>query len=272
MASGYGTGARVGIVLAGLAVLVVVFSATGLFVGVGDLDDPALRETLLQLRAQRLGAALLTGAALATAGAVVQGLFRNPLADPGLLGTTAGASLGGQSALLAHQLLASTAFAAALPAPAVVLPLGCLVGALLALLALLAITRRHQDLVLLLLTGFILSSLLLALGNLVMSLSQEKWELGRAMLAFVLGGLSGTSGAQVAMAAPLVGAGLLASWLWSRPLDLLLSGEDEAASLGVDVTVRRRWWRRGWPRPGCWRGRSICCSAAKTKPRRSAST
>jgi iron complex transport system permease protein len=233
-------GARAPVVLALLAVVLVLASALGLFVGAGDLSDPALRDALLSLRAHRLGGALLTGASLAVAGAVIQGLFRNPLADPALLGTTAGASLGGQAALLLHQMAATTAAGALLPG-LVVLPLGCLVGALLALLALLAITRRHQDLVLVLLTGFILSSLLLALGNLVMSLAQEKWELGRAMVAFVLGGLSGTSSAQVAMAAPLVLAGLCASWLWARPLDLLLSGEDEAAALGVDVTVARRW-------------------------------
>jgi iron complex transport system permease protein len=233
-------GARAPVVLALLAVVLVLVSALGLFVGAGDLSDSALRDALLSLRAHRLGGALLTGASLAVAGAVIQGLFRNPLADPALLGTTAGASLGGQAALLLHQMAATTAAGALLPG-LVVLPLGCLVGALLALLALLAITRRHQDLVLVLLTGFILSSLLLALGNLVMSLAQEKWELGRAMVAFVLGGLSGTSSAQVAMAAPLVLAGLCASWLWARPLDLLLSGEDEAAALGVDVTVARRW-------------------------------
>jgi iron complex transport system permease protein len=61
------------------------------------------------------------------------------------------------------------------------------------------------------------------------------------MVAFVLGGLSGTSAAQVAMAWPLALAGVCAAWLWGRPLDLLLSGEEESASLGVDVRAVRRW-------------------------------
>ena len=125
--------------------------------------------------------------------------------------------------------------------PLVLLPLGCLLGAVLGLLLLLAIARRHGDLVLLLLTGFILSSLFLGIGNFLMSLSQEKWELGRAMVAFVLGGLSGTSFAQVAIALPLVLAGVVAAFLWGRALDVLLSGEEEAAALGVDVRAARRW-------------------------------
>ena len=139
----------------------------------------------------------MTGASLAVAGVIIQGLFRNPLADPSLLGATAGASFGGQAAMMLYQLILAGQLGGVLPAQ-VFLPIGCLLGALLALVALLAIARQHGDLVLLLLTGFILSSMFLGLGNFIMSLAQEKWELGRAMVAFVLGGLSGTSAAQVA--------------------------------------------------------------------------
>jgi iron complex transport system permease protein len=220
--------------------LLLAVSAAALLVGQGDLHDARLRDTLLELRAYRLAAAFLTGSALAVGGVVVQGLFRNPLADPSLLGATAGASLGGQATMMLYQLALAGRLAGRLPAQ-VFLPIGCLLGALVALLVLLGIARRHGDLVLLLLTGFILSALFLALGNFIMSLAQEKWELGRAMVAFALGGLSGTSGVQVVMAAPLALAGVAAAWFWGRPLDLLLSGEDESASLGVDVPAVRRW-------------------------------
>ena len=125
--------------------------------------------------------------------------------------------------------------------PQMFLPVGCLLGALLALSILLAIARTHGDLVLLLLTGFILSSLFLGLGNFLMSMAQEKWELGRAMVAFVLGGLSGTGADQVWMALPLATFGIVAGFFWGRPLDVLASGEEEAASLGVDVPAVRRW-------------------------------
>jgi iron complex transport system permease protein len=227
-------------VYAGLVLLLLGLCVSALLVGQADLHDATLRATLLELRAYRLAAAFLTGSALAVAGVMIQGLFRNPLADPSLLGATAGASFGGQSAMMLYELALARHVAPALPAQ-VFLPIGCLLGALLALVILLAIARRHADLVLLLLTGFILSSLFLALGNFVMSLAQEKWELGRAMVAFVLGGLSGTSAAQVAMAWPLALFGAIAAFLWGRSLDVLLSGEDEAASLGVDVAAVRRW-------------------------------
>src|SRR5216110_2783079 len=84
-----------------LAVLVVAVAAGALFLGQGNLADPALRRTFLELRATRVGAAGLAGGALAVGGAVLQGVFRNPLVSPSILGTTAGAMLGGQLALLA---------------------------------------------------------------------------------------------------------------------------------------------------------------------------
>ena len=208
--------------------------------GHGDLADPKLRDTLLSLRAYRLAAGFLTGAALAVGGVLVQGLFRNPLASPSILGTTAGASFGGQAALLLYQLILS----GVLPAfvvPELLLPVGCLLGALCALLILLAIARTQGDLVLLLLSGFILSSLFLGLGNLMMSMAQDKWELGRAMVSFVLGGITGTGGKPVAVALPLIGTGVIAAWFWGRPLDVMLSGEEESQSLGVDVDAVRRW-------------------------------
>ena len=186
-----------------LIALLLLVSVAALLIGAGDLHDARLRETLLELRAYRVAAAFMTGASLAVAGVIIQGLFRNPLADPSLLGATAGASFGGQAAMMLYQLILAAQVGGALPAQ-VFLPIGCLIGALLALLALLAIARQHGDLVLLLLTGFILSSMFLGLGNFIMSMAQEKWELGRAMVAFVLGGLSGTSAAQVGMAVPLV--------------------------------------------------------------------
>ena len=75
-----------------------------MFIGRGDLGDEGLRSTLLTLRASRVAVAFLAGAALAVGGVFVQGLFRNPLASPSILGTTAGATLGGQIALIAFGL------------------------------------------------------------------------------------------------------------------------------------------------------------------------
>lgn len=226
---------RVGLVLLVLLAAAVVAS---LLAGSGDLGDPRLRPALLELRGLRTAAAGLVGAALAVAGVLVQGLFRNPLASPSILGTSAGAALGGQAALLLH-----AALAAALPvwlAPEMALPLGCLAGAGAALALVLAFAGR-RDLVGLLLAGFALSSLFAAVGAFLTALAQEEWLLGRAMLAFVMGGVEGVGARHLALAAPLVVAGILAAWSWGRELDCLLAGEDEAAALGVDVGAARRW-------------------------------
>jgi iron complex transport system permease protein len=120
-------------------------------------------------------------------------------------------------------------------------PFGCLVGALVSLLVLLLFLRRSTDVLTLLLVGFVLGSLFLSLGGLMTSLAQERWELGRAVVAFALGSLGGVGTRQVLFALPLVVCGFVAAMLWARPLDLLLSGEKEARSLGVDVVRVRRW-------------------------------
>lgn len=224
------------VVIAASAVVV----ASSLFVGHGDLCDDALRSTFLELRASRMGAAFLAGAALAVGGVVLQTLFRNPLVDPSVLGTTAGASLGGQLAIVAFQLAPSWARPAGL-VPEMVLPVGCLAGALAALAILLAVVRRTRSELAVLLTGFLLSALFLSVGVLLVSLAQDSYELARAVVAFTLGGVGGTGVRHLLLGLPLVLAAVIALWCWSRPLELLLSGEDEATTLGVDVPQLRLW-------------------------------
>ncbi|HJL23744.1 MAG TPA: iron chelate uptake ABC transporter family permease subunit, partial [Polyangiaceae bacterium LLY-WYZ-15_(1-7)] len=222
---------------AALVALAAAAAFASLSVGAADLGEEALRQTLLSLRGARLVGASLAGAALAAGGVLVQGLFRNPLASPSILGTTAGAALGGQLALLLVQGLGlGIGFS-----PEMALPLGCLAGAGLSLLILLVFLRATDDLLALLLTGFILGSLFLSLGGFITSLAQDDWQLGRAVVAFSLGGLGGVGWGQVLAALPLFAVGLVAAWGWGRPLDLLLAGEDEARTLGVDVRVVRTW-------------------------------
>ena len=218
----------------GLGLLLVLVAIASLLVGAGDLSDGRLTSTFLELRATRFAAAFLAGSALAVGGVIVQGLFRNPLAEPSILGTTAGASLGGKIAMLSFQVLAGGAVAGAI-GPEMLLPFGCVIGACAALAILLLVQRTGDDVVVLLLTGFLLSSLFVALGGLVTSLAMERWELARAMLDFALGDVSGVGIARVMLATPLVVFGLIAGYLWAPTLDLMLSGEEEAAALGVEV-------------------------------------
>jgi iron complex transport system permease protein len=223
-----------------LAVAAVVAGALSLWTGHGSLDNANLRDVLLQLRTQRMLGAFLAGSALSVAGVLVQGLFRNPLASPSIIGTTAGASLGGRLALLGMQALLAQQATTQLPAELLV-PLGCVLGALGSLGILLAVTKVRDDLVVVLLTGFLLSSFFINLGGFVTSLAQERWELSRAILSFALGDVSGVGPRQLMLATPLVGVGVLLAWTWSAPLDLMLTGEEEARSLGVDVATLRRW-------------------------------
>ena len=206
----------------------------------GGSPTPISGARCSSIRASRFGAAVLVGAALAVAGLVIQGLFRNPLADSSVLGTSAGATLGGNLAIVGLELWTR---GRSIPgvSPDVVLPIGCLVGAVASLSVILALLKRSGDMLSIILTGFLLSSLFLSLGSLVTSIAQDRWELGRAVVAFALGGLTGTGPLHLELAAPLVVAGVVAAWCWGRPLDLLLSGDEEAASLGVDVGVVRRY-------------------------------
>ena len=224
------------------AVLVLALGsavALSFFVGEGDLSNEALRGTLLRLRAWRLANTVLAGAALAGAGVLVQGLFRNPLASPSILGTSAGATLGGVLVLVLWNALLAARLDW-IPAE-LILPVGCLLGAWLSLTILLAVTGRGASIVTVLLTGFILSSLFLSLGSLLMSLAQNTWEMGRAVVAFTLGGVDAKGPRHAALALPLVAVTSIVAMGWSRHLDLLLSGEEEAQSLGVDVDAARRW-------------------------------
>lgn len=231
---------RTAIVFAALALAALLSIAAGLLVGNGDLGDPSLLATYLSLRASRVAVAFLAGAALAVGGVLVQGLFRNPLASPSILGTIAGASLGGQLSFMLFGFLVTNGVARVIT-PEMIITLGSMLGALLSLALLMAVVGRRRDLVVLLLGGFILSSLFLSIGGFLLALAQDSWELGRALVSFALGGVGGSGPKHVAVAVPLVVAGVTAAWLWSRPLDLMLSGQDEAQSLGVDVDALRRW-------------------------------
>lgn len=218
-------------------VLSIVFS---LLAGEGHLSNPDLKYLFLELRTYRFSASFLAGAALATGGVLMQGVFQNPLASPSILGTTAGASLGGAFVIILWDLCLAQYVPSYIPSE-LVLPFGCILGALIAMTLLLTVAGRYPSILSLLLTGFILSSFFLSLSGLLTSFAQESWELGRAMVTFTLGGVEGKGPAHIALAIPMTLGGLLAAYGWGQHLDVLLAGEDEATSLGVNVRLLRRW-------------------------------
>ncbi len=184
-----------------------------------------------EIRAPRTIGAWLTGALFGLAGAVAQGLFRNPLADPYLLGSASGASLGvvlvlGASALTGQ----AVSLAAANTLMRLGLVGGAFVGALVGVGLTLAMARGPRDTVRLLLAGVIVGVVLGAASDMVTTIAPDAL---RGKQAFILGS-TGFLGWNSCL---LLGIGLLialpVSWRLSRALDALTLGEDSAISLGV---------------------------------------
>ena len=212
-----------------LAPLAALLAGLSLFVGqagFGYVDATILWE----LRAPRTVLALAVGSGLGAAGAALQGLLRNRLADPGLLGVTGGASLG--AVLVYYYGLASlTPFA---------LPAGGLVGAALAAGAILALASRAGTGASLVLAGIVVASLTGAAVTVALSFAPNPFALAE-ITVWLLGSLEDRGWREVALAVPAVAAGLVLLLGLGRRLDALTLGEATAASLGVDVvgTVRR---------------------------------
>ena len=215
-----------------------------LLVGPGELADARIGAAILALRIDAVLVAALAGAGLAVAGVLTQGLFRNPLAAPGVIGVGAGANLGGMVALAAFELSRIGAGAdspLAGVSPELFLPLGCIAGAAITLGVLLAVLRLSSDPLTVILAGVVMGLFFGSLGGFLQALVAEQWELARAVLNFSLGDIAGKGMRHVLLAAPMVLIGIVGAWLMGRHLDLLLSGEEEAASLGVDLVATRRW-------------------------------
>jgi iron complex transport system permease protein len=183
--------------------------------------DPVSAIVVREIRLPRTLLALIIGFTLGLAGAATQGLFRNPLAEPSVLGASAAAALGAVLAL-SFGLAGATSFGLALAAMG---------GALLAGMALVAVARRVGDLTSVLLTGLALTSFAGAGTTLVLSLSANPFALADIVF-WLIGSLEDRSMRHVAMAAPFALAGALLLIGRARALRALTLGEETAASLG----------------------------------------
>jgi iron complex transport system permease protein len=195
-------------------------------------NDPA-QLVLLQLRLPRLLLALLAGASLSVSGYLLQTLVNNPLADPYLLGTASGASLG---AIAAYVLVPSLTLAGLyLP------PLAALLGALAATLLVVAIgTRRGRILPApLLLAGVAVGALATALGSLLTFLARPEGSL-RTVVFWAFGSFERAGWDVLPYPAIALLLSLLLLVFLQKDLNLLLLGEERAAALGLPV-ARRRW-------------------------------
>lgn len=208
---------------------VILHRTLGLDLGI--TWSPAVETIVWDLRVPRVLTSMVIGAGLAVAGVVFQGLLRNPLADPYVLGTASGAALGAavavvlpiQVAFLAFSLLHAFAFAGALAAAWLVFRLGGGGG--------------PGGLTRLLLTGYAIASVLTAFLTLAMYVSGSEL---RQIFSFLLGGLAASSWPRLALAAPLILVACVLVFRRARALDGMLLGDAAAHHLGIDVRRERR--------------------------------
>ncbi|HWA90091.1 MAG TPA: iron ABC transporter permease [Rhizomicrobium sp.] len=219
----------------------VAFAALSFFVGPSHLSASAILGGLFdgqgiagtiarEIRLPRTGLALVVGSALGASGAALQGLFRNPLAEPGITGVTSCAGLGAVLALY-------FGFAAASPA---LLPAFAILGALASAGLLYLLSRQGAGVMALVLAGVAISSLATALTALALSFAHNPYAMSE-MVLWMMGALKDRTLSDLAFAAPLVAAGIALLASAGRGLDALTLGEEAAHSLGVDVAgVRMR--------------------------------
>ncbi|WP_153343787.1 FecCD family ABC transporter permease [Nocardia aurantia] len=191
---------------------------------------PAGDVTLWQVRFPRVVLAIVVGAALATAGALLQGVFANPLAEPGVIGVSSGAAVGAGIVIVT-----GGAFAAAwsVAAGAFVAGLGTTL-----LVYLLSRSGGRTETVTLVLTGVAVNAFA---GGLMAFLMFTASPAARDQIVFwQLGSLNGATWQSVTVVAPLAAAGIAAALLLAPRLDLLALGESAARHLGVNVERLRR--------------------------------
>ena len=169
-------------------------------VGVGDTTAPQTEQAIVaSVRLPRVALSLIVGAALGVAGAVMQGLFRNPMADPGIIGVSTGGALG---AVIAISTGAQAAFALALPA----MSFAGATGSLVLVYAVASVGGRFS-MSALLLSGIAVGAFLAAIIS-AFILFTENLEAQRDMLFWLAGGLDASRWSEVHLALPFVALGL----------------------------------------------------------------
>ena len=237
---------RVGAVTAGLALMLLATAAASLSLGASGLLpwelfrrdlSPAERAILLDIRLPRLLLGALVGAGLAVSGALMQGLFRNPLADPGLVGVGAGAGLGAVVAIVLGGLLPAALHAAT---GMYLVPLFAFAGGWATTLILyrVASLRGQTSIATMLLAGIVLGALAGAATGVLVYLADDSQL--RDLTFWGLGSLAGANWTKLAAAAPILLLGLALSPLLSRGLNAMALGEGVARHLGVPVEGVKR--------------------------------
>ena len=222
-------------VFALLAVALVMSATAGILVGAVPIAPGDVLSALFgaegtngtiirELRLPRVLGAALVGGALAASGALLQGMLRNPLADPFVTGTSAGASLG-------------AVLAVALGLEPVIVPLAAFAGALGAIVLVWRLARLggRTTVLTVLLAGVVLTSFAGALVTFILVSSDRLALRLRAVLGWLQGGISVISWSELAVVAVVVAIGVTGAVLLAPRVDAYAFGEETAAALGVDL-------------------------------------
>lgn len=211
------------------SMLAVVGNQLGLPGFAGVALTPEQTAVVWHIRMPRILVGLLVGAALGVSGAVMQGVFSNPLADPGIIGVSAGASFGAVIAIALGLTVNGLYY----------MPLFALAGALLAVGITVALAMREGKIpvMTLLLTGVAVSMLLSAMTSGILTFMNE-YRL-REFLFWMVGGLDYRRWEHVFLAVGPVTVGIVILCFLARHLNILVLGEQEARSVGLPVSVFR---------------------------------
>ncbi|CAN3128252.1 FecCD family ABC transporter permease [Mycobacterium sp. smrl_JER01] len=197
----------------------------------GATSDVGYQTIIWELRLPRSILAALVGAGLALAGALMQALVRNPLAEPYLLGVSAGASVGATAVITLGALSSLGIWA---------LSGAALIGSLIATLTVYAVARAQGSLTALrlILSGVVLSSAFMALSSLLVFTAGDP-HAAESVMFWLLGSVAGATWAKVPLTAAVVLVSLTAALLIHSWLDAYSAGTDTATSLGVPVRALR---------------------------------
>ena len=195
----------------------------------GEISDLS-KTVLLEIRLPRVILAALVGASLGISGAALQGLFRNPLADPGLIGVSAGAALGATLVIVL-----GSKFLSGFMLGSFLLPLGAISGAMLVIMMLYLLTKGfgYQGVTYMLLVGIAVNAIA-GVGIGILTFISTDSEL-RGLTFWTMGSFGGVTWPLLVPAIIIILISVTSMMTVSRNLDLIQLGEPEAYRLGVDV-------------------------------------
>ncbi|MCD6352600.1 MAG: iron ABC transporter permease [Proteobacteria bacterium] len=206
----------------------IVLMKLGLYSGVVDKIETTI---VWDGRMPRFIVAFLVGSSLAAAGCIMQGIFKNPMASPGVIGISSGAALGAVIAIYLG-LAAKSLF---------VLPLFAIIFSLLTLIMVFSIatSRGHTSISTLLLAGIALNLIFGALTSFVITLSTREFDVGRVIVTWLMGDLNNRSWEHVHIVLPTTAIALIGTLFFMKDLNILMIDDETAANLGVNIKLAR---------------------------------